>query len=92
MSRTLRAVTINIWVHSDSPLTVATAQSQQSPTVGGFPGVAPSKSRHACKYRQTKAGVEKEIEAAKAGRKTVKNMFKKDNNVDKMDQKAENVS
>ena len=44
------------------------------------------------KNEKTKAGVEKEIEAAKAGRKTVKNMFKKENNVEKMDQKAENVS
>ena len=44
------------------------------------------------KNEKTKAGVEKEIEAAKAGRKTVKNIFKKDNNVDKMDQKAESVS
>ena len=37
------------------------------------------------KNEKTKAGVEKEIEAAKAGRKTVKNMFKKENNVEKMD-------
>ena len=44
------------------------------------------------KNEKTKAGVEKEIEAAKAGKKTMKSMFKKDNTVDKMDQKVENVS
>lgn len=42
------------------------------------------------KNEKTKAGVEKEIEAAKAGKKTMKSMFKKEG-VDKMDQKQENT-
>lgn len=43
------------------------------------------------KNEKSKASVEKEIDAAKAGKKTMKTMFKKETNVEKMDQKAENT-
>lgn len=44
------------------------------------------------KSEKMKASQEKESQAAKQGRKTVKTMFKKDVNTEKMDQNVENVS